>query len=80
MLNMFKVNNKNIIKTSMTSFWCFIVKFEQISCLFPMFLLLTLNKYMFAGWKMRELSQYTKPKGFFMFSGGTEKQYWAIMD
>ena len=27
---MFKVNNKNPRKTSMTSFWCFINNFEQV--------------------------------------------------
>ena len=39
---MFKVNNKNTIMTSAV----FIVKFEHISHLSPMFLLLTLNKQM----------------------------------
>ena len=38
---MFKVNNKDVI---------FIVNFEHISQLFPVFLLLTLNMQMLAGY------------------------------
>ena len=36
--------------TSMTSFWCFIINFEHILHLFLVFLLLTLNKQMLAGY------------------------------
>ena len=36
--------------TSMTSFWCFIITFEHILRLFLLFLLLTLNKQMLAGY------------------------------
>ena len=43
------VNNKNTRMTLITSFWCFIVNFELISHLFLVFLLLTLNRYLFAG-------------------------------
>ena len=50
---MFKVNNKNTRTTSMTSFWCFIVDFEHISQLSLVFLLLTLNKQMLAGYLLR---------------------------
>ena len=46
---MFKVN-KNTRTTSMTFSSIFIVKFEQISHPFLVFLLLTLNKQMLAGW------------------------------
>ena len=45
---MFKVNNKNNRTTSLTG--VFVVKFEYISNLFLMLLVLTLNKYMLAGW------------------------------
>ena len=45
---MFKVNNKNIRKTSMTSFWYFYCNFEHISHISLAFLLSTLNKYMLA--------------------------------
>ena len=41
MWNMFKVNNKDVIVT---------VNFEYISQLFPVFLLLTLNMQMLAGY------------------------------
>ena len=49
---MFKVNNKDTRKTSLT--FCrlsgvFGIKFEHISNLFLTFLSMTLNKYMFAG-------------------------------
>ena len=43
---MFKVNIKN---TKKTSFCCFISNKQQISHLFPVFLLLMLSKYLFAG-------------------------------
>ena len=43
---MFKINNKN---TKKTSFCCFISNKQQISHLFPVLLLLMLNKYLFAG-------------------------------
>ena len=38
---MFKVNNKDTRTTPMMSLGVFIVKFEHISCLVPVFLLLT---------------------------------------
>ena len=49
---MFKVNNKNTRVASLMPFWCFIVNFEHISHLFLVFLLLTLNKLMSAGWSI----------------------------
>ena len=41
-------NNKNNRTTSLTG--VFVVKFEYISNLFLLLLVLTLNKYMLAGW------------------------------
>ena len=42
--NMFKINNKNTRTTSMMSFLCFFVNFEDTSHLSLVFLLLTLKK------------------------------------
>ena len=41
--NMFKVNNKILRLTSLTSFWCLTVKFDHISHLFLGILLLPLS-------------------------------------
>ena len=43
---MFKINDKTPERSSL---WCLIAKFEHISYLFLVFLLLTLNGCMFAG-------------------------------
>ena len=66
---LFKVNNRNIRKKyetcpKLTSFWwprsgVFIVNFEHISYLFPVFLLLTLNKLDFF-YKQLRISSRTR--------------------
>ena len=42
--NLFKVSNKDIRTTSMTSFWCLIVSFKQFSDIILVFQSMTLNK------------------------------------
>ena len=46
---MFKVNYKETITKSLTSFWCLIVNFEHISHHAFVFLLLTLSRQIPAG-------------------------------
>ena len=43
---MFKFNNKSTRTTSLTSCWCFIGNFENISHLFLLLMLLTLSMYL----------------------------------
>ena len=47
--NILNVNNKDARTTSVTSFWCLIVNFEDISCLFLVFMFLILKRWMFSG-------------------------------
>ena len=51
MWNIFIVNNKDTRITWMTSLWCLFCYIWRILHLFVVFLLLTLNKYLFAGYK-----------------------------
>ena len=47
---MFEVNNEDARTMPMALFWCVFVNFEHISHLVVLFLLLTLSRYMQAGW------------------------------
>ena len=61
--NMFKASNKDTRTTSITSFWGLTVKFEHISHLFLVFLLLTLSVYLGTGqicWKYLIFSNILK--------------------
>ena len=76
----------------MTSFWCVIVKLEDISHLFVVFVLLTLSRYILAElshklkiWQLTNfmrlvsfyiLWQHQKTRGFVMVSGGIERDKW----
>ena len=55
-----KVGKMLAVKTSKRRHWCrsciFVVNFELISYVFPVFLLLTLSKYLFAGVFLKRLN------------------------